>query len=202
MRPTVAPAPAPDVAFGDGFRGGGLAGFVGRLRIRTNRRIAQREIVDDGAGDDGDAHAAAPVESAFLILHVADHPGVGAETELPAAREEQTVDGLNRADRLQQHDTSLTRRRSVVVDAGAGIGIEQDRGAAGRAPRVGPVADSQARHVGQRSGGRLRVELRRRGRREIRRARDGRRERPPRELHGSALPAPVTAPVAGFHLTA
>ena len=45
-------------------------------------------------GTIGTRTLAAPVEAALLVLHVADHPGVRAETELPAATQEQTVDAI------------------------------------------------------------------------------------------------------------
>ena len=46
----------------------------------------------------------------------------------------------------------LAGRRIGVVDAGGGRAIEQDRGAAGRPPRIGEVAHADAGHVGQRPG--------------------------------------------------
>ena len=50
-----------DVAFGDARGRGRLARLVGGLRIGTDRRIAEREIVDDRAGHDG--HTKDPPQS-------------------------------------------------------------------------------------------------------------------------------------------
>src|SRR5207237_7444820 len=90
----------PDVAFRDGAAGRRLARLVGGLGIRTDPRIAEREVVDHGARDDRDSYVAAPVESAPLILEIANHPGVSGQSELTASAQEQPVNGLDGADGL------------------------------------------------------------------------------------------------------
>ena len=85
------------------------------------------------------------------------HAARRGQPEHAAARQEQGVDAIDRADRLEHDDHGLAGRRAVVVDAGRRRGIEEDRGAAGRPPRVGEMPDADAGHVGQRSGRRLRL---------------------------------------------
>ncbi len=79
------------------------------------------------------------------------------QREDAATGEEERVNPLDRAHRLQHHDHRLARRRAVVVDAGGNRRIEEDRGAPGRPPRIGEVSDADAAHVGERPAGCLTI---------------------------------------------
>ena len=68
----------------------------------------------------------------------------GTERHRAAAGEEQAVDAIERADRLQHHAERFTRRGPVVVDACSDRLIEEQHRAAGGPPRVGEVPDADA----------------------------------------------------------
>ncbi len=108
-----------NVPFGHGAGGCCLAGRIRRLRVGPNPRIADRQIVDDGGDDNGDSQIGrAPVEPDLALLEESQHAAKCRKGEHAAAREEQRVDALDRAHRLEQHDLSLAGRGSVVVDSG------------------------------------------------------------------------------------
>ena len=70
------------------------------------------------------------------------------------------MDLFDRARGLQHHDPRFAGRRGGVIDARGRVGIEEDRRAPGRAPRIGEVPDANARHVDERSRARRRRGLR------------------------------------------
>ena len=110
------------------------------------------KIVDDRADDDGHAHVGhAPVVADLPLFEEAHHAGGRAQRHRAPAGEEDAVNLIERAHRLQHHAKRFARRRAVVVHAGRRGLVKQDGGAAGGAARIGEVPDAQAADVGQRS---------------------------------------------------
>ena len=119
-----------------------------------------RQVVDDRADDDGHAHVGhAPVVADLPLFEEPHDAGGGAQRHRASAGEEDAVNLIERAHRLQHHAKRFAWRGPVVVHAGRRGPVKQDGRAAGGAARIGEMAHAQAADVGQRAGGRTAAEL-------------------------------------------
>ena len=153
--PTVAPVPAPTLPSATAVGRRRLARAIRLVGPHANAAVAERQVVDHRADDDGHAHVGhAPVVADVPLFEESHHAGRGAERHRAAAGEQDAVNLIERAHRLQHHAERFAWRRAVVVHAGRRGLVEQDGRAAGGAARIGEVPDAQAADVGQRAGGR------------------------------------------------
>ena len=128
-------------------------GLVARLRVGTDRRFAESQIVKDGRRHDGDdTRAGSEADSTFFeVAHDAVRNG---ESVSAASGEDNGVYLLDGHLWTQQIGFAASGSASADVDAGDGAALGENDGAACR-PLVGTeVTGLEACDIGQGSGGR------------------------------------------------
>ena len=152
--PTVAPAPAPTLPSPTGpavAARQARTASSGPTRMRPSP-IARSSIAR--AHHDRHAHVRhAPVVADLLLLEMPDDARRRAEPHRPAAGEQDAVNLVERAHRLEHDPERFGRRRAVVIGAGRRRLVEQDRGAAGRPAPIREMAHADAADIGEGPGG-------------------------------------------------
>ena len=109
----------PHVALGHGTVGGRRRRLVAAVRGGSHLRIADRQVEQDGRGNDGHAHDARLLAQALLLEPLHGARGRG-EAEGAAAREHDGLDLLHRVHRIEQVGLPRSRRAPAHVHAGDG----------------------------------------------------------------------------------
>ena len=118
--PTVAPVPAPDVAFGHrpGIRR--QSRFLAHLAGRANMRVADPEIEQNGAGHDGHVGHSGVVANAAFFEKIA-HAARGFKAESAAARQHDRMNVRRDMPRVQRIELAGTGGGAADIDAAHGF---------------------------------------------------------------------------------
>lgn len=116
------------------------ASLVSRLRIGTNLRVSQSQVIEDRRGNDGDAREGRDVaDTAFF--EITHHSTGRIESKRAASGEKHSVHSIDMMDRVQKIGFARAGTRSSNIDTGNRPSFGKNNRAARRPPCIRKVSD-------------------------------------------------------------
>ena len=125
------------------------AGFVGRLGPRPDSPVAKLEVGNHRSDDKRDVYIwTSPMKTHTVLFQVLDRAGDRGKAHRRASGKHEPVNGLDGAYGLEHHAKLRAGGGAVVVHAGGGLRVEQNRRASRRAARLCKMPDTDPWNVG------------------------------------------------------